>query len=198
MGLSLETLALAKKYADAVAAAGSQEAIQKAIERAVNESKLYTDKVVGELSEFNITLVDSLPVTDIKTHTIYFIPMSLSESDNGYYEYMYINNKWELIGNTRIDLSDYYTKQEVEQYILDNKYVLPIASNSTLGGVKIDGTSIKIDENGVISVNTEKGSVAEQVARSTAQEVIDENFNGFTSISDDDIKGLFLIKEKEI
>ena len=51
---------------------------------------------------------------------------------------MFIDGRWELIGNTRIDLSDYYTNQEVQQYVADNKYVLPIASNSTLGGVKID------------------------------------------------------------
>lgn len=187
MGLSLETLALAKKYADAVAAAGSQEAIQKAIESAVSQSKIYTDKAIGELAQFNITIVDSLPAVDIKTHTIYFVPMSPSEFDNGYYEYMYINSKWELIGSTRIDLSDYYTKKEVEQYILDNKYVLPIASNSTLGGVKIDNSSIKIDENGVISVNFENTNSILAI-QDLAQEVIDENFE---SIPNDDINNYF-------
>ena len=188
MGLSLETLALAKKYADSVAAAGSQEALQKAVESAVKQSKIYTDKAIGDLAQFNITIVDSLPVVDIKTHTIYFIPMSHFESDNGYYEYMYINNKWELIGSTKIDLSDYYTKQEVEQYILDNKYVLPIASSSTLGGVKIDNSSIKIDENGVISINSEDGSITEEIALKAAQEVIDENFE---SIPNDVINNYF-------
>ena len=34
-------------------------------------------------------------------------------------------------------------------------YTLPVASTSTLGGVKIDGTSITIDENGVISSSTD-------------------------------------------
>jgi hypothetical protein len=180
MGISLETLALAKKYADAVAAAGSESAIQKAIETAVRESTLYTDKAIGELAQFNITIVESLPIENIKTHTIYFVPATLN-GDDGYYEYMYIDSKWELIGNTRIDLSDYYTKQEVEKYILDNKYVLPIASNSTLGGVKIDNTSIVIDENGVISTSVEN-------TESIAQNVIDKNFE---SISKDEINKLF-------
>ena len=43
MAISIETLALARKYADAVAAAGSKEALDKAVQQAVAESKLYTD-----------------------------------------------------------------------------------------------------------------------------------------------------------
>ena len=180
MGISLETLALAKKYAREVAAADSERAIQEAIETAVRESNIYTDKAIGELTEFKITIVDSLPIENIKTHTIYFVPASPVE-DDGYYEYMYIDGQWELIGNTRIDLSDYYTKREVEQYILDNKYVLPIASNSTLGGVKIDNSSILIDEEGVISVSTEN-------TQTIASDVIERTFK---SISEDEINNLF-------
>ena len=181
MGISLETLALAQKYADSVAAAGSAAAIQKAIETAVRQSKLYTDAVVDSLIQFQVTIVDTLPITNIDTHTIYFVPMSSSEKDDKYFEYMFINGKWELIGNTKIDLSDYYTKKEVEQYILDNKYVLPIASNSTLGGVKIDNSSILIDEEGVISVSTEN-------TQTIASDVIERTFK---SISEDEINNLF-------
>ena len=181
MGISLETLALAKKYTDAVSVAGSEAAMQKAIETAVKESKLYTDTVVSNLIQFQVTIVNSLPITNIDTHTIYFVPMSTSEKDDGYFEYMYIDGKWELIGNTQIDLSDYYTKKEVEQYILDNKYVLPIASNSTLGGVKIDNSSILIDTVGTISVSKD-------YTETTAQNVIDKNFS---SIKDDEISKLF-------
>lgn len=181
MGISLETLALAKKYTDAVSVAGSEAAMQKAIETAVKESKLYTDTVVSNLIQFQVTIVNSLPITNIDTHTIYFVPMSTSEKDDKYFEYMYIDGKWELIGNTQIDLSDYYTKKEVEQYILDNKYVLPIASNSTLGGVKIDNSSILIDTVGTISVSKD-------YTETTAQDVINKNF---ISIKDDEILKLF-------
>ena len=97
-----------------------------------------------------------------------------------HYEYMYIDGAWELIGTTQIDLSDYYTKEEVEQYIRDNKYVLPTASKTTLGGVMIDDESIKI-KGGVISVNTE-------ISIATAQEVVDKNF---TNISEQEINSLF-------
>jgi hypothetical protein len=47
--------------------------LQQAIEIAIAESKLYTDKAISELSQFNITIVNSLPIENIKTHTIYFV-----------------------------------------------------------------------------------------------------------------------------
>lgn len=181
MGISLETLALARQYAKKVATENAEIAIQQAIETAVRESNLYTDKSISELTQFNITIVESLPIDNIQTHTIYFLPISPLEEDDGYYEYMFIDGQWELIGNTRIDLSDYYTKKEVEQYILDNKYVLPIASESTLGGVKIDNSSILIDAEGVISVN-------KVFVENTSDEVVDKKL---ISIDDDEIAQLF-------
>ena len=61
MAISVETLALARKYADAVAAAGSKEALDKAIQQAITESKLYTDDVFSHIVE----IVDSLPTISV-------------------------------------------------------------------------------------------------------------------------------------
>ena len=61
MAISIETLALARKYADAVAAAGSKEALDKAVQQAVAESKLYTDDVFSHIVE----IVDSLPTISV-------------------------------------------------------------------------------------------------------------------------------------
>ena len=61
MAISIETLALARKYADAVAAAGSKEALDKAIQQAIAESKLYTDDVFSHIVE----IVGSLPTISV-------------------------------------------------------------------------------------------------------------------------------------
>ena len=61
MAISIETLALARKYADAVAAAGSKEALDKAVQQAVAESKLYTDDIFSHIVE----IVDSLPTISV-------------------------------------------------------------------------------------------------------------------------------------
>ena len=73
---------------------------------------------------------------------------------DGYFEYMVVNGKWEVMGRTVVDMSDYYTKEEVEQYVLEHTYVLPKATVDTLGGVMIDESSINIDDDGKISVLT--------------------------------------------
>ena len=181
MGISVETLALAKKHATRVAEANAQAAMEQAIVDAVAQSKIYTDKAIGEITHFSVEIVKFLPTVDINPHTIYFVPMSTAIAADSYYEYMYIDGAWELIGTTQIDLSDYYTKAEVQELIENGKFVLPTASTTTIGGVKIDDVSIKINSDGVIFVNKE-------VTESTAQEVVDKNF---TIISSDDILLLF-------
>jgi hypothetical protein len=52
-------------------------------------------------------------LTDIEhpsSNTIYLLKTNESEN-NIYEEYMYINNKWELIGTTKIDLTNYVTTE---------------------------------------------------------------------------------------
>lgn len=182
MGISLETLALARKYADSVAAAGSQQALEQAVQEAVSQSKIYTDKAIGELTQFQVQIVEQLPANPI-THVIYFIAIgnNLDGDTDGYYEYMYIDNQWELIGTTQIDLSNYFTKAEVRQLIADSKFVLPVASKNTLGGVKVDDISIHINEDGTIYADNE-------VTAEVALSVIDETFK---EISAEEINTLF-------
>lgn len=59
-------------------------------------------------------IVASLPTTDIDTATIYMILNGTSATENVYDEYMYINNAWELIGASATDLTNYYTKGDVD------------------------------------------------------------------------------------
>ena len=70
--------------------------------------------LVNAISTFSAVVVSQLPAANISTTTIYLIAKT-DNNDNDYYdEYMYINNKWEMIGTTKIDLSNYYTKSEVD------------------------------------------------------------------------------------
>jgi hypothetical protein len=43
-------------------------------------------------------IVAQLPVTDIEEATIYLVPVQVGQTDNIYQEWIYINNKWEKIG----------------------------------------------------------------------------------------------------
>ena len=186
MAISIETLALARKYADAVAAAGSKEALDKAIQQAIAESKLYTDDVFSHIVSFKVEIVDSLPETNIDQHVIYFLKKeNPSEENDIYYEYMYINNFWELIGSTELDLSPYWTIEQTKTYIASKEYSLPRANKTSLGGVKIDGESIGIDNKGFIYVVDEYTTGK---AEKTAQSVVDANF---IDIKANEIENLF-------
>ena len=51
--------------------------------------------------------VDTLPTSDIDPNTIYMIPGEKPDGDNRFDEYMYINDVWEKVGGSDVDLSGY-------------------------------------------------------------------------------------------
>ena len=75
---------------------------------------------------FNVEIVNSLPQEDISEGTIYFLAKNGSQGDS-YDEYMYINNNWEKIGNTSIDLSNYATKSEIAGFYIKPNGGIPAA-----------------------------------------------------------------------
>lgn len=80
----------------------------------------WKDIVVGTIYHEGINgfeIVDELPTENIDTHTIYLVKETVGEADDYYNEYIYINGEWELLGSTRIDLSNYYTKEQVDKII---------------------------------------------------------------------------------
>ena len=111
--------------------------------------KKYTDKLFSKVDSVSIAFVDALPANP-KEKTIYFVPRNESEFDYVYNEYMYIDGGWRQVGSTEMKLEDYYTKNELKEELTN---ILPYASDTKTGGVKIDNETIVIDSNGVISVN---------------------------------------------
>lgn len=65
------------------------------------------DNIISAIATLNIAIVQTLPTEDISNTTIYFVPKTTAETNNYYDEYIYVNNNWELIGSTELNLSDY-------------------------------------------------------------------------------------------
>lgn len=84
-------------------------------------------KITEDLANLHFLIVQTLPVTDIQTNVIYLVPKSPSGTNDIYNEYAYINNTWEMLGTTQIDLSDYATISYVTTAINN-------AIGDTLGG----------------------------------------------------------------
>lgn len=82
----------------------------------LDNAKSFAQELFNRLTSFEIIKCTQLPTENIKTMTIYFLQID-PEQDDLYEEYMYIDGKWEKIGNTRIDLSDYVTKSMLQSSI---------------------------------------------------------------------------------
>lgn len=63
-------------------------------------------------------IVSELPETGDKKF-LYLVPKAALLSDNVYDEYLWINGKWELIGNTEIDLTDYASQADLTSHTGD-------------------------------------------------------------------------------
>ena len=80
----------------------------------------YVKQLISTIQTASFEVVDTLPESDIKSNAIYLVPSNVSGLNNIYDEYIYVNNKWELIGNTSIDLSQYATKEYVDDKDINN------------------------------------------------------------------------------
>ena len=83
--------------------AGYQTASQ--VQTAINTA-------ISGITGIDYQIVSSLPTTGNKG-TIYLLANSSSETQNIYDEYIYVNSKWEKIGTTAVDLSDYIKEEDL-------------------------------------------------------------------------------------
>ena len=73
---------------------------------------------IGNISGFSFEIVENLPATG-STSKVYLKLKSPSETgDNIYTEYIFVNNKWEVIGDTSVSL-DFLTNTEIGQIWTD-------------------------------------------------------------------------------
>lgn len=120
-------------------------------------------------ANFEAVVADELPTASADTMgKMYLIPSADPQEQNVRDEYITINTdnvySWEQIGSTAIDLSDYYTKDEVDEIIETEEEVISTALNK-LNDEKqpllTAGTNITIDEDNVISATGGGNSIVE-------------------------------------
>lgn len=100
-----------------------------------------TEYVEGEIANFDfIKIVPQLPEKGLINRT-YFVPKTDPESNDLYEEYMWINNKWEMMGTKQIQV-------DLTAYVKNTDYAKPDKG----GTIKIgNGVSLK---NGVIQTDS--------------------------------------------
>ena len=140
--------------------------IDKTVNDLVNyytKSETYTktevNTLVSAIPKFAIVVVDELPTEDISPTTIYLL-RSGEEEHNLFTEYIYVDNAWEMLGAQKIDLSDYYTMEEVD-YLLpknisdlnDDVGVMTINNIGDFAVTGVKGESELVYQRGDVTLN---------------------------------------------
>ena len=109
-------------------------------------SNYATKADLTSIPKFSIEVVTELPTQDISTTTIYLKLQETGDQEGQdiYDEYIYVNNKWEVIGNTDIDLSAYSTTVQMNAAIQAAIQALDFAE-LTVGATKTLGTISQTD-----------------------------------------------------
>lgn len=102
-------------------------------------------EMIANLANLRIEVVDQLPGTG-ETNVIYLVKKVGSEPDV-HDEYVFVNGKWEKIGSTDVDLSNYYTKEEVDEKIASAGGGDVIASGNLVNDNIIIGAGTKSIKN---------------------------------------------------
>lgn len=86
------------------------------------KSQTYTkeevNNLIGQISSLRLEKVNVLPQTG-QNGVVYLVPNAEQEEQNIFNEYIWIDNDWELIGSTKIDLTGYATETWVNAQIAD-------------------------------------------------------------------------------
>ena len=112
----------------------------------------YAKTLFDSVTSFTVKKVRVLPVDNIQTMTIYLLSIT-PEEDNIYDEYMYIDDKWERIGSTRINLDLYALKTDLHEH--ENQEVLNKLTDS-------DGNLLYNNKKISANVSQEDGNAIEQ------------------------------------
>lgn len=86
------------------------------------KSETYTqsevNQLIGAIKTISMKVVSTRPEKG-EENIIYLVPSKSSKLENIYDEFIYVDNKWEQIGSTQMDLSNYYTKEEINTLLFD-------------------------------------------------------------------------------
>ena len=138
--------------------------IEDALVNYYTKEETYTQTEINNklsaIPKFEIKVVTALPTENISTTTVYLKPASLFD-ENLYEEYIYVGDKWELIGtaNSNVDLSNYVDK----------------ISNQVIEGTKVFTTRPQVSS--IISKRLPDGYQEVEYIESTGTQYIDTSYN---------------------
>lgn len=104
---------------------------------------------VDLLPTFDVKVVTELPSDEEAKEKVLYLKKDSEDEGNLYTEYIYVEGKWENLGQQKVDLKDYYTKSEVDTALagkIDAVKVNGIDATVTEGvaEVTVNATDVKL------------------------------------------------------
>jgi hypothetical protein len=96
----------------------SVEDLKNYYKKSETYSQEEVNALIGNLTRLTLQVVQELPEVGTE-HIIYLVPNNES-GNNVYEEWLFVQSKWEMIGTTEVDLSNYYTKEEIDNLLSQN------------------------------------------------------------------------------
>lgn len=102
-----------------------------------NASQVTTaiNAAIAGISGISFEIVQTLPATG-DSGTIYLVPAGQSTTGDIYVEWIYLNNAWEKLGTTAVDLTGMVSYDSTnEEFSADNTVIAQYASNSDIDNI---------------------------------------------------------------
>lgn len=112
----------------------------------------YVDKAVNSIKSI---IVNELPETGVE-NTIYFVPSGSLEG-NVFNEFIYINNAWEIVGGTSVDLTPFLTIEQANKtYATIEKLDEKVSKTTTINGKTLySNITLTAEDVGALPADTE-------------------------------------------
>lgn len=108
-----------KQKVNTISKKADKSEIPKKLSQLENDKTFKTESEIQSMIERASSLkkevVTSLPTTG-KDDVIYLVKDPKGKDNNNYLEYLWLNDKYELIGSTQVDLSGYVQQGDLKQY----------------------------------------------------------------------------------
>lgn len=169
-----------------------------------SKSETYTQQEIDEkismIPKFRVQVVSELPGSDISDTTIYLLPEG--DGVNLYTEYIYTQNKWEILGAQKVDLTDYATHDwvtgQLTGYQPRGNYALssdipevPVESvNGKTGAILLTAEDVGADVSGA-AVSAAAAHNVDVSAHSDIREQIEQLYAAQTEPMENDIPKVF-------
>lgn len=138
-------------------------------------------QLLSSISSLKLEVVTNLPTTNISSNTIYLKSLDSTKENNIYEEYIYINGKWETIGTTAVDLTNYALKEDIPTKIseLEQDVELGVSEEDVMDIIENNAestTTLDVEEATEIAIGTSETFDATSDEQIPTSKAVGDNF----------------------